>query len=76
MKNLIEEIVKALVDRPDQVLVTVVPGQQSTALEITTHPSDIGHVIGKQGRTITAIRLLASAASMKLKHRHTIEIME
>jgi len=76
MKELIEQIAKALVDNPDQVSVNAVEGEQSTVLELKVAQSDLGKVIGKQGRTAHAIRTLLGAAGMKLKKRFTLEILE
>jgi predicted RNA-binding protein YlqC (UPF0109 family) len=76
MKELIEAIVKALVDNPDQVAVRPVEGEQLTILELRVHPSDIGKVIGKQGRTAKSIRTILNAAGMKLRKRFTLEILE
>ncbi len=76
MKELIEAIAKALVDNPDQVQVRSVEGEQVTVLELRVHPSDLGKVIGKQGRTARSIRTILAAAGMKLKKRFTLEILE
>ena len=76
MKELIEAIAKALVDNPDQVAVNVVEGEQVIVLELRVHPSDLGKVIGKQGRTARSIRTILNAAGMKLKKRFTLEILE
>ena len=76
MKELIEEIAKALVDNPDQVQIRPVEGEQVTVLELRVHPSDLGKVIGKQGRTARAIRTILGAAGMKLRKRYTLEILE
>ena len=76
MKELIEAIAKALVDNPDQVAVNAVEGEQVTVLELSVHPSDLGKVIGKQGRTARSIRTILNAAGMKLKRRFTLEILE
>ena len=76
MKELIEAIAKALVDNPDQVSVRAVEGEQVTVLELRVHPSDIGKVIGKQGRTARSIRTILNAAGMKLRKRITLEILE
>lgn len=76
MKELIEAIAKALVDNPDQVAVRPVEGEQITVLELRVHPSDLGKVIGKQGRTARSIRTILNAAGMKLKKRFTLEILE
>ena len=76
MKQLIEDIAKALVDTPDEVSVKVLEGEQTTVLELRVAASDIGKVIGKQGRTARSIRTLLAAASMKYNHRYTLEILE
>jgi predicted RNA-binding protein YlqC (UPF0109 family) len=76
MKELVEAIAKALVDNPEEVKVRAVDGEQVTVLEIRVHPSDLGKVIGRQGRTAKAIRTLLGAAGMKLRKRFTLEILE
>ena len=76
MKELVEAIAKALVDKPEDVQVRAVEGEQVTVLEIRVHPADLGKVIGRQGRTAKAIRTLLGAAGMKLRKRFTLEILE
>ncbi|MBZ5525502.1 MAG: KH domain-containing protein [Acidobacteriia bacterium] len=76
MRMLVEQIAQALVDAPEQVQVTAVEGEQSTVLELRVAAGDLGKVIGKQGRTAKSIRTLLGAASMKLKKRYTLEIIE
>lgn len=76
MKQLIEDIAKALVDSPEQVSVNEVSGEQVTVLELRVAPMDLGKVIGKQGRTARSIRTILGAASMKLNRRFTLEILE
>ncbi len=76
MKELVEAIAKALVDNPDEVSVRSVEGEQVTVLELRVYPSDLGKVIGKQGRTARSIRTILNAAGMKLKKRFTLEILE
>ena len=76
MKELVEQIAKALVDSPDEVVVRAVEGEQTTVLELRVAQSDLGKVIGKQGRTARSIRTILSAAGMKLKKRFTLEILE
>ena len=76
MKELIEQIAKALVDNPDKVSVRTIEGEQKTVIEIRVAQSDLGKVIGKQGRTARSIRTILSAAGMKLKKRFTLEILE
>ena len=76
MRELVEYIARALVDDSDRVHVTEVEGEQVTVLELRVHPSDLGKVIGKQGRTARSIRTILGAAGMKLKKRFTLEILE
>lgn len=76
MKELVEAIAKALVDNPEQVQVRAVEGEQVTVLELRVHPTDLGKVIGRQGRTAKSIRTILGAAGMKLKKRLTLEILE
>jgi uncharacterized protein len=76
MKALVEEIAKALVDHPEQVVVRAVEGEQVTVLELRVAPDDLGKVIGRQGRTAKSIRTILGAAGMKLKKRFTLEILE
>ena len=76
MKELVEVIVKALVDNPDKVRATQLDGEQSSIIELTVAPEDLGKVIGKQGRNAQAIRIIIGAAGMKLKKRVNLEILE
>ncbi|HET8547809.1 MAG TPA: KH domain-containing protein [Bryobacteraceae bacterium] len=76
IRELVEEIAKALVDTPDEVSVREVEGEQVTVLELKVAPGDLGKVIGKQGRTARSIRTLLGAAGMKLNRRFTLEILE
>jgi uncharacterized protein len=76
VKQLVEDIAKALVDSPDQVVVREIQGEQTTVLELRVSPEDLGKVIGKQGRTARSIRTLLGAAGMKLNRRFTLEILE
>jgi uncharacterized protein len=76
VKELVTEIAKALVDIPDEVAVREITGEQVTVLELRVAPSDLGKVIGKQGRTARSIRTLLGAAGMKLNRRFTLEILE
>ncbi len=76
MKELVEAIAKALVDNPEQVQVRAVEGEQVTVLELRVAPTDLGKVIGRQGRTAKSIRTILGAAGMKLRKRYTLEILE
>ena len=76
MKDLLEEIARALVDSPEDVKVAEVEGEQTTVLELRVRNEDLGKVIGRQGRTARAIRTLLSAAGMKVHKRFVLEILE
>ena len=76
MRDLVEDIVKTLVDIPEEVAVREVQGEQVTLLELRVAPSDLGKVIGKQGRTARSLRTLLVAAGMKLNQRFTLDILE
>ena len=76
MKELVETIARALVDRPEDVQVRTVGGAQVTVLELRVNAEDLGKVIGRQGRTAKAIRTVLSAAGTKAHKRYTLEILE
>ena len=76
MKELIETMARALVDEPDFVSVTEVGGMHTSILELKVYKSDIGKVIGKQGRTADALRTILSAVSAKLDKRVFLEITD
>lgn len=76
MKELVEQIAKALVDQPDKVQVCEVVGEQTTVLELRVATEDLGKVIGKQGKTARAVRTLLAAAGMKVRKRFVLEILE
>ncbi len=76
MKELVESIAKALVDNPDKVQVTQLDGERSSIIELKVAQEDLGKIIGKQGRNAQAIRVIVSAAGMKLKKRLNLEIVE
>ena len=76
LKELITYIAGALVDKPDQVQVSEVEGEQTTVLELRVAKEDLGKVIGRQGRTARAMRTILGAASSKMKKRSVLEILE
>ena len=75
MKEVLEIIAKALVDEPDSVEVKEVEGEQSVILELKVAESDMGKVIGKQGRIAKAIRTVVKAAANKENKRVVVEII-
>jgi predicted RNA-binding protein YlqC (UPF0109 family) len=76
MKDLIAYIAKALVDKPEDVVVTEIEGEQTAVIELKVAKEDLGKVIGKQGRTARAMRTILSAASTKINKRSVLEIIE
>ena len=76
LRDLIEFVSKALVDIPEEVSVTEIVGEQTTVVELKVNKSDLGKVIGKQGRTARALRTILNAASTKLNKRTVLEIIE
>lgn len=76
LKDLIEVVSKSLVDMPEKVNVKEIEGEQTTIIELDVDESDRGKVIGKQGRTAKALRVILKAASTKLKKRSHLEIIE
>ena len=76
MKDLITEIVKALVDQPEEVSVNEIGSSHTTVLEVRVAKPDMGKIIGKQGKTAHAIRTLLIAASGKARRRYVLEIVE
>lgn len=76
IKQLVEMMARALVDKPESVEVTEVEGEQTTVIELRVAKEDLGKVIGKQGRTARALRTILSAASTKIRKRSVLEILE
>jgi uncharacterized protein len=76
VKTLVEDIAKALVDSPAEVVVNEITGEQSTVFELRVAEGDLGKVIGKQGRTARSIRTLLGAVGTKLNRRFSLEILE
>jgi predicted RNA-binding protein YlqC (UPF0109 family) len=75
LMEVVETIAKALVDHPEEVAVTQLKGE-TTVVELRVASSDLGKVIGKQGRTARAIRTVLRAAGMKSRRRFVLEILE
>lgn len=76
MKELVAYLAKSLVDKPESVEVNEIEGQQTSVIELKVDKSDLGKVIGRQGRTARAFRTLLGAASTKLNKRVVLEILE
>lgn len=76
MKTLIEAMAKSLVDKPEEVKVSEIDGEKTTVFELRVSQSDLGKVIGKQGKTARAMRTILGAAGTKLGKRCVLEILE
>jgi predicted RNA-binding protein YlqC (UPF0109 family) len=76
MKDLILVIAKALVDKPEDVVLTEIVGEVTTVFELRVAKEDLGKVIGKQGKTARAMRTILNATATKLKKRVVLEIIE
>jgi predicted RNA-binding protein YlqC (UPF0109 family) len=75
MKHFLDYVVRSLVDNPDDVQVTEITGEKETSYRVSLHPDDVGLVIGKGGRTISAIRSLINAANKSSAHL-AVEVVE
>jgi hypothetical protein len=76
MKELVKFIAQSLVDKPEEVQVKEIEGEQTSVIELKVAKEDLGKVIGKQGRTARAMRTILSAASTKIRKRAVLEIIE
>ena len=76
MKETVEMILRALVDDIDAVDVRAIERNGTTLIEVRVAPADMGKIIGKQGRTVRALRSFTHAVSLKRKHRFILEIVE
>jgi uncharacterized protein len=75
LKETVEYIVRELVDTPDEVNVTEIPGDEAVTYEVRVAPDDLGKVIGKQGRIANALRTIIKAVAMKNKQKVYVEIV-
>ena len=76
MKNLILKIAKSLVDKPDEVEIKEITGEITSVFELHVAKDDVGKIIGKQGQTAQAIRVILNATATKLNKRVVLEIIE
>ena len=76
MKELVDVIAKSLVENPDEVVVTETESGDSVLVELKVAPSDMGKVIGRQGRIAKAIRAVVKAASSKYDKKVVVEILQ
>lgn len=76
MKDFVEYVVRALVEHPEQVSVSVIDGRQTVIMELRCHPSDMGRVIGKSGKTIGAVRMLMTGLAARHGRKAVLEVVE
>jgi uncharacterized protein len=76
IEELFTDIARILVDKPEGVLVVASADERGTILRIKVHPTDVGKIIGKQGRTARSIRTILGAISVKVDKRYYLEIVE
>ncbi len=76
MLQLIEAMANAIVDHPDQVRVHGVEGESAVVIELSVAKDDLGKIIGKHGRTITAMRIILHAARAQKDTRHVLEVLD
>ncbi len=76
MKQLVEYIARALVDRPEAVELKVTPGEGGALYELKVAPDDVGKVIGRDGRTVNALRTVLSAAAQKKGEKARLEVLD
>lgn len=76
MQELIEFLAKSLVDHPDEVKTHTYDREDATIIELEVAPTDLGKVIGRQGRTARAIRTILAAATQKSRRRHILDIVD
>ena len=76
MKNFVEHVIKALVNHPDAIQVSEIYGRHNVILEVHCHNTDMGRVIGKNGKTISAVRMLLSSIAAKQGRKATLDVVE
>ncbi len=76
VKELLEHIIKSIVDNPEQVEIKEIPGERVVIYEVRVAPEDLGKIIGREGRTAKAIRTIIAAVSLKKGKKAVIEILE
>jgi len=76
LKELLETMIRGLVDVPAEVRISEITGEQTTVFELVVAKGDLGKVIGKQGKTAKALRTILTGASTKLRKRSVLEIVE
>ena len=76
LKSFIDYIARGLVDNPEEVEVNEIEGERTTVIELRVAKSDLGKIIGKQGKTVRSLRTILNAVSTKLNKRSVLEVLE
>ena len=76
LEHFVDYVVRALVDSPENVAVTTVPDEKVTVIQVSCAKEDIGKIIGKNGKTISAIRALVNGAGKRFEKELTVEVMD
>lgn len=76
MRELLEYVLRVLVDHPEDLRLTEVDGERTVIFELRCHPEDVGKVIGKNGKTVGALRTLLSTAAARQGKRALLEVVE
>jgi uncharacterized protein len=76
LEHFVDYVVRALVDQPDDVNVETVPGERATIIQVKCAKDDIGKIIGKNGKTISAIRALVNGAGKRFEQEFTVEVLD
>ena len=76
MKELIEYVVKALIDHPEELRIAEIEGERTVVYELRCHPDDVGKVSGKSGKTVGALRTLLSTVASRQNRRAMLEVVE
>ncbi len=74
--DMLVTVVRSLVDRPDDVVITPIPGEASLTFRVQAHPSDMGKLIGVNGRTARALRIILGANAARLKRNLSLDILQ
>jgi len=76
LRDLVAHMARGIVDHPDRVKVSIIDAGEDAGFELEVHADDLGHVIGKQGRTARSLRLALSAAAGRVRRRASLEIAD
>ncbi|CAM0117090.1 KH domain-containing protein [Rhabdochlamydiaceae symbiont of Dictyostelium giganteum] len=76
MKEFVEYLIKNLVDAPEEVQVNIVEGEKGTVIEVKVAPQDIGKIVGRQGRTVKALRVITMTIGTRVGRKVRLEVIQ